>query len=125
MLFQEMGLSRAVMHYQERVDKVANIAFWANASLSVLLTLVVFLIAPFAAVFYHEPRLANALRVQSLVLLLTSLYLVQETLLRKAFQFKQIFVRNLVPVVSSFLVAIPLAALGLGYWALIVASLVE
>jgi PST family polysaccharide transporter len=125
MLFQDLGLSRAVMHYQERVDEIANIAFWANTLLSTVMAFVVISSAHIIGAFYKEPRLVDVLRVQSIGLILTSLYLVQETLLRKAFRFKQLFARSLVPVVSSFVIAIPLAALGFGYWALIVASLVS
>lgn len=121
--FQDLGLSRAVMNAQDSLEDVANFAFWANLIFGVTLMLLVAGLAPLAAESFRDSRFVAALRVQSLGFLIAGFSIVQETLLRKDLKFREVFFRNLASILIPFVVTLPLAALGFGYWALIVGSL--
>ncbi|MFH0965722.1 MAG: lipopolysaccharide biosynthesis protein [Planctomycetota bacterium] len=123
-IFQGMGLSQALIRRtEEELPRAASVAFSLNASLGATAYAVVFLFAPLIARFLGEPRLVAVLRVQGLTLLVASLASVQIALLHRSFLFRRLFWLYLVPALSPLAVALPLAALGFGYWALVASAL--
>ena len=118
-LFHGMGLSQALIQREKDVESAADVAFWSNLTLGVFIAITIVLLAPCISSFFHEPRLFAVLRVQSIAVIISSLSSVQNALLQRKFKFKKLMGLTLVPSLMPLIVAVPLAILGLGYWALI------
>ncbi len=118
-LFHGMGLSHALIQREKEIEPAADVAFWSNLILGVFTAVTIVLLAPWISTFFHEPRLTDVLRVQSIVVVILSLSSVQDAFLRREFRFKKLMGLTLVPSLIPLIVAVPLAILGLGYWALV------
>lgn len=94
-------------------------AFVYNLAVAVLLYLAMFFSAPLIARFYAEPQLVVVLRVLGLVNILHAGYFVQDALLQKNMQFKLLAKRNIAAAIISGCLAITMAFLGWGVWALV------
>jgi len=123
-LFHGMGLSQALIQRAKDVESAADVAFWSNVTLGILIAITIVLLAPWISFFFHEPRLSAVLRVQSIAVIISSLSSVQNALLQRKFKFKKLMGLTLVPSLMPLMVAVPLAILGLGYWALIGSAIV-
>jgi PST family polysaccharide transporter len=123
-IFWDAGLSKALIQRQGEVEKTANIVFWTNMVLGVVIYGLLFLSAGFIAHLFKEPLAETVIKVQGLQIILASLFSVQTALLQKELNFKKLFyVRLLTSVLPGF-ASIPFALWGFGYWALVVGSLV-
>jgi teichuronic acid exporter len=118
-LFHGMGLSQALIQREEDMESAADVAFWSNVTLGVFIAIMIVLLAPWISSFFHEPRLTAVLRIQSITVVMSSLASVQDALLQKEFRFKKLVGLTLVPSLMPLIVAVPLALLGSGYWALV------
>jgi O-antigen/teichoic acid export membrane protein len=88
--------------------------------------LVVAVIAPVAASFFHTEELTSVVRVLAIILVLRALSTVAEALLERDLQFRRLAtVQAVSNVVGYGLVAIGLAAAGLGLWALVWAQVAQ
>jgi PST family polysaccharide transporter len=124
---QNLGLGKALIQREgdeKDIAQAANAIFWSNFSTSLVLYGLTFLGAPLIGAFYNDPHVVTALRVMSLILIINSFDVVQVSLLQRDFQFKRLFWRRLVPALSPIVIGVPLAMLGLGYWALVYGNLV-
>ena len=118
-LFHGMGLSQALIQRETDVESAADVAFWSNVTLGVFIAVTIVLLAPWISSFFHEPRLTAVLQIQSIAVIISSLSSVQNALLQRKFKFKKLMGLTLVPSLMPLIVAVPLAILGLGYWALV------
>jgi PST family polysaccharide transporter len=73
---------------------------------------------------FHDPRVALVLQVMAAQVAISAATSVHTALLQKEMQFKQLFWIRLLTVTLPGLVSIPLAIQGMGYWALVVGTLV-
>ena len=123
-IFWDAGLSKALIQRQGDVEKTANIVFWTNMVLGVVIYGLLFLSAGFIAHLFKEPLAEAVIKVQGLQIILASLFSIQTALFQKELNFKKLFyVRLLTSVLPGF-ASIPFALWGFGYWALVVGSLV-
>ena len=119
MLFQELGLSSALIYRQTEIEESADTAFWTVVSSSLVLYVVGFLSAPLVAEFFHEPQLVSVMRVLALTMLLTSFAQVPATLLVKELSFKRKVIPEIVAGIVGNGLAIVLAKMGYGVWSLV------
>ncbi|HIK46689.1 MAG TPA: oligosaccharide flippase family protein, partial [Leptolyngbyaceae cyanobacterium M65_K2018_010] len=56
-LFKDLGLAEATIQQEEITHQQVSTLFWINVAFSLLIALLVALLAPGIAWFYHEPRL--------------------------------------------------------------------
>jgi O-antigen/teichoic acid export membrane protein len=123
-IFWDAGLSKALIQRQGDVEKTANIVFWTNMILGIVIYGLLFLSASFIAHLFKEPLAEAVIKVQGLQIILASLCSVQTALFQKELNFKKLFyVRLLTSVLPGF-ASIPFALWGYGYWALVMGSLV-
>ena len=59
-LFRDFGLSAAAIQRPVVTEEQLSTLFWINVAVGAGLVLLVLAMAPFIAVFYHEPRLAES-----------------------------------------------------------------
>lgn len=124
-VFVEMGLTSALLHHQNATIKQYSSIFWLNIFISVAFYLLTFLIAPYASYFYSDIRLTDLIRVLGVNLLFVALGKQYRTLLQKEFQFKSIFIGEIISVVLGLITAITLAYWGYGVYSLVFSTLVK
>jgi len=121
-LFRDFGLSTATVQRDHVTDDQVSTLFWINIFVGVVLAFILIGLAPFVAIFYHEPRL-----VWVSVILATSFIFngagVQHTaLLERQVRFTALAAIDIISLVLSMGIGIGMAASGLGYWALVASA---
>ena len=97
--------------------------FYAQILFGIFLYLLLFVAAPSIANFYNIPEMSDMLRVAGLVLIVSSIRNIQNSVVSKTMQFKLFFVATSVGTIFSAFIGIGMAIAGFGAWALIVQNL--
>jgi O-antigen/teichoic acid export membrane protein len=122
-IFQDFGLGKTLIQRETEIEKSANIVFWTNLPLSIVIYLIIFLTAPLISVFFHEPKVIDVVRVLCFQIILFSFVTVHQALFQRRFQFKQLFFIRLSSSAVPGFISIPLALYGYGVWALVFGTL--
>lgn len=121
--FVDGGFGSALIQKKEPTKDDYSTIFWWNMFLSVVLYGILFLGAPAVARFYNLPILCDVLRVQGIVLIINALSIIQQNQLRKQLRFKRLATVTVISATLSAGIAIILAYLGWGVWALVAQQL--
>ena len=123
-IFWEAGMAKALIQRQTLVDEAANITFWTNISLGILISALIIGNSEFISQnFFQDLRVSTVLRVMTLQVIFGALASVQTALFQKEFEFKKLFWVRLGTVSFPSLASIPLAATGYGYWSLVIGTI--
>lgn len=126
-MFTDSGFQKYLVQHEFRDEdekyKNANIAFWTNLLIAILVWSVIFSFREPLAKLVGNPGLGNVIAIACLQLPMTSFSSIQMALYRRDFDFKVLFTVRLIAVCIPFVVTVPLALFGLGYWALIIGTL--
>lgn len=115
----EFGIGSSIVQKEVLGQKEISSIFWFNLLVGILTTGITILIAPFIAVFFKEPRLGPILMILSSAFFLSSLCIVQQSLLSKSLEFKFLYLVRISCSIISGLLAIILAYNGFGVWSLV------
>lgn len=121
--FMDCGFGAALIQRKHPTQEDYSTIFWWNICMSLVLYGIMYVISPIVANFYHMPILCKVLRVQSLVLIISAISLIQHNQLRKNLCFKKITIVNLIASVISLSVTIYMAYHGYGIWSLVAQNL--
>lgn len=122
--FIDGGFGSALIQKKNPNNLDYSTIFYWNLFLSLFLYAVLWFSAPFIAFFYNLSILTDVLRVQSLVLIINALRIVQINQLRKNLKIKIIAFVELVSAGIALIITIFLAWKGFGVWALVIQQLV-
>lgn len=122
-LFQDLGTGAALIQKKDNIIETANVVFFTNIFLGVSWYLVLFLLAPYIALYFRNDLVTPILRVAALGLLLGPFASVQGALLSRNLSFRKLFFLGVGPLIVSGTVSILLALYGFGVWSLIYGSL--
>jgi PST family polysaccharide transporter len=126
-MFTDAGFQKYLVQHEfkdeEEKFKNANVAFWTNFGVSIFLWLIIIIFSKQIAVLVGNPGLGNVIAIASIQLLLTSFSSIQMALFRRDLDFKTLFLVRIVAICIPFIITIPLALLGLGYWSLIIGAI--
>ncbi len=118
-VFKDLGTGTALIQ-REQVDEVLlSSLFWFNAAFGVTATAVIFAGAPLVAALYGEPRVSPIMLGMAISFLLSSLAIVQNSMLQRELRFATLSKIELASSASSYVVAISAALLGAGTWSLV------
>ena len=123
-LFWDAGLQKALIQTSEPLDEAANVVFWINLALGLVIYAVLLPTAPFLAIFFKNPESCAVLQVLGLQIIIGALSTVQQGLFLRDLDFKLLFWVRLATVVIPAFISIPLAYFGYGVWALVISSLI-
>lgn len=123
-VFVDAGFTKALIQRHELAPKDASTAFWTSLGLSVLIATLVFSFAHPLAAAFGEAELAPILQALSFSLPIIALSRTPAALLERDFNFKALSIRQLFGSLMGAVVAVPVALLGYGAWALIAQTLV-
>jgi PST family polysaccharide transporter len=124
LMLRDFGLSLAVTHHSDLDAHQVRQLYRLNLKLNVLLAAVVAATGPLLGWFYGQPSLVDVTLVQAVGLLILSLNTIPIGLLRRQMRFGVLAGIEAGSMVIGVLVAIGIAALGGGVWALVMMNLV-
>jgi teichuronic acid exporter len=119
-VFLDSGFGAALIQRQEITQVHICSIFYFNIVIGILATIILFLIAPWVAVFYNQPLLEPMMQVFSIRILIDSLGIIHATTLTKKIDFKTISKISIIAGTGSGVVGVSLAAIGMGVWSLVV-----
>lgn len=127
-MFTDAGFQKYLVQHEfkslQEKNKNANVAFWTNLTLSVLLWGVIIVLREKVATLVGNPGMGNVIAIACGQIVLTSFSSIQMALYRREFNFKTLFTVRMISVCIPFFVTIPLALLGGGYWSLVIGSMI-
>jgi PST family polysaccharide transporter len=125
-MLAEMGLSSAVVHQRPLTERHVRVAFTLSVTLATVLTVALFGLAPYAATVFRHPLLPAVLRAESPLFILMMVGMTARALLRRALDFRRLFLIEAGSFVGGYvLVAVTLALLGFGVWSLVLGVLAQ
>ena len=123
--FVDSGFSSALVQKKNRTETDFSTVFYFNIAISLIAYLVLFLSAPYIALYYKEPLLELVCKWMGVGLIIQGLSVVQIAKLTVLLDFKTQAKASLIAVVISGLLGVYLAYYGYGVWALLVQSLLN
>lgn len=118
-MFNDLGISAALVRAKDPSRAFWSTAFWTNFVLGCGLTIGVFYAAPWIAGFYGEPQVEPLVEALSAVLFMHCIMLVPMAWLQRNFRFRTIALIDLCATLVSAAIAIWAALAGAGVWALV------
>jgi O-antigen/teichoic acid export membrane protein len=122
-LFSDLGTTAAVVQRQDVSDEMLSTVFWFNVLFGLLATLAVLLIAPFAADFYREPRVAEIMHWLAFTFFAAGLRTVHQAVLQRSLAFNRLAALEIAGSVISSIVGVTAAYMGYGVWSLVYQSI--
>lgn len=119
------GFGSALIQKKEPTQKDYSTIFYWNLIFSVFLYLVLFVSAPYIAIYFKMPLLCKILRILGLILIVNALVIVQNNRLRKQLAFKTIALINIGSLLGASMIAIGAAYKGCGVWSLVIMQLLN
>ncbi|MCC4282810.1 lipopolysaccharide biosynthesis protein [Marinobacter salarius] len=121
----DSGFREALIRLQNVTQRDYATAFYANLMLGLVSYGILYFVAPIIVQFYGEPRLLDLIRVASLTVIITSFQVVQVANLSREMNFKIQLKASFPAGVVSGTLAVCLAYLDMGAWALVAQMLLN
>jgi O-antigen/teichoic acid export membrane protein len=121
----DSGFGSALIWKKNPTPADYSTVFYFNVSISLILYLIFYLLAPLIAGFYDEPKLIGLIRVLCLNFILLSFGLIQQVVLQKKVDFKLMSFVNVASSLVAGIVALYMALKGFGPWAIVVQILAK
>lgn len=118
------GFGSALVRKLDRTEVDCSTMFWFNVGMNFMLSMVLFLLAPWFTRFYNQPELLWLTRVAALNMFLNSTTSVHWSLYQCRRDFKTPAIVNCLSSLAGMPVCLTLAWLGWGVWALMWQSIV-
>ena len=124
-LLLDLGFSAAIVQRRDLDRAAESTAFWLVLLSAVLGAMFLFGVAPLAALFYRIPEVRPVLQVLSVSLVLSAPESFFAALLQRDLRFRLLGVRRVLGAFVAGAVALTLALLGFGVWALVAHVLIQ
>lgn len=121
----DFGLSWATVQRAQLSRNQIDALFFINTVFGLFLMVLSVLAAPYVADFYHRPEVTKIMVAASSALLLSAIAVQPTALMRRQMKLKELSLCSLWALSISAIVAIVLARLGFGYWALVVQLILQ
>lgn len=127
-VFTEAGFQKYLVYCDDRNEEefkqTVSVAFWTNFVLSMLLYIGLILLRNPVANLVGVSGKGIAISVAGVVLPLTSFSSIQAALFQRELQYKKLFIIRFIGAMIPIVITVPLALLGLEYWALLIGKIV-
>lgn len=115
----DSGFSLALIRKQDRTDIDNSTVFYFNIVTSIFLYFLLYAIAPFVSVFFHESQLTELMRVICLVVIINSFAIIQRVIYTSTVNFKVQAKATTTAAILSGIIGVIMALQGVGVWALV------
>lgn len=126
-VFTEAGFQKYLVYCDTKDDEefkqTVSVAFWTNFALSMFLFVGLIVLRNPVANLVGVPGKGIAVAVAALALPLTSFSSIQQALFQRELQYKKLFGIRFIASMIPLVITLPLALLGLGYWALLIGKI--
>jgi O-antigen/teichoic acid export membrane protein len=119
------GLASALVFDKKSTEDDYATVFYFNFFISLLLYLILYFSAPLISKFYNQPALISLTRWLSLVFVLNSLSIIQNTILVIKLDFKKQSLIKITALIISVIVSIILAFSGWGVYSIVAQALIQ
>lgn len=119
------GFNTALIQKKNADNVDFSTVFFFSLSLAIVLYFILFIVAPYIAIFYNQPLLIPVIRVLGTSLFLYSFNSVQRAYISKYMLFKKLFLSSLLAVILSGIIGIGLAYMNYGVWALVAQTILN
>lgn len=117
--FVDCGFGNSLIRKTDVKNDDYNTMFYMNMVLSIIMYLLLYVGAPWIAIFFERPQLVALLRVMGVLLIIQALCDVQNVILSKKIDFKTKTKASLIAALISGIVGICMAFSGFGVWSLV------
>jgi PST family polysaccharide transporter len=125
-VFVEGGFAQAIIQRENIEELHYDTAFWTSLAVGSSLTVLTYFFGPSAfAYLFSEPAIKPVVQVTSVLFTITALRSVQQSILTRRLQFKQLALRRALGTLVGGVTAVSLAVYGFGYWSLVALHLVS
>ena len=128
-VFTDAGFQKYLIQHEfadiKSLYRAANIAFWTNLLLSIATWMLIFLFSTPLVNLVGSPGYEIQLIVAALAIPMTSFSSIQQALFKRDFDFKGMFVPQMISSFVPLVVTVPLAIITHNCWALIIGSLMS
>ena len=126
-VFVDSSFQKYLIHYQFKDEteehQYMSVAFWANLAIALFIWAVISIFnAPIASLVGDAGK-GNLLIIMGVTIPLYSIIGIQNCKIKKDLNFKKLFVVRIVSATVPLFVTIPLALIGLNYWALVIGNI--
>jgi PST family polysaccharide transporter len=118
--FRDLGLSSASVQAKILTKLQRDNLFWINGGIGGVLTLIVFFASGIIAAVTKSPEVVHVAQVLSLTFFFNGLTTQYRASLLRSLRFRALMIIDITSAVIALGIAIYAAAIGLGYWALVV-----
>lgn len=122
-VFVDSGLGTALIQKKDADDLDFSSVFYFNFSICLVLYAVMFIVAPYIAIFYEDMTLTSVIRVLSLTIVISGVKGIQQAYVSRNMLFKRFFFSTIGGTIFSAFLGIGLAFSGCGVWALVAQQL--
>ena len=123
LVFVDSGMANSLIQKKDPDDLDFSSVFFFNVAFCLVLYLLLFIAAPWLAVFYKDESLTAIFRVLGLTIVVAGVKNVQQAYVSKTLQFKRFFFATLGGTLFSAVLGIAMAYMGYGVWALVAQQL--
>lgn len=124
-IFSMVGVGPALIQRPTINEKHIQTGFTLTILLSISFTLLLFITSTKISSFFNMPELEKILKAMSIIFILKGLSTVSESLMQRKLRFKLNAIINFISYFVYGLVGVVTALLGAGYWALVIAHIVQ
>lgn len=118
-VFVDSGLGTALIQKKDADDLDFSSVFYFNFIVCLVLYAVMFLAAPYIALFYEDSTLTSVIRVLSLTIVISGVKGIQQAYVSRNMLFKRFFFSTIGGTIFSAFLGIGMACAGFGVWALV------
>lgn len=122
--FRTLGLGAAIVQRKSCSDRFLNTIFWTSIGLGFAFATCVVVAAPLVGWFYADKRVSVITAALSLSFVLSAPSVVPGALLSRRMEFKRLAFIDIATNISRGIIAVTLATMGFGVWALVATGLV-
>jgi PST family polysaccharide transporter len=121
-VISSLGIGPALIFFPES-HRTSSTVFWANLIISFGIFGLAWFIAPFAALYFHDPRATDVIRILSLTYPISSAGHTYAFLLAKRLSFNRTFLPEFLTAVTKGLSSIIFAFAGFGAWSMVIGQI--
>jgi PST family polysaccharide transporter len=118
-VLKNLGVTSALVYRQDIKDEDAGETIVLSIVTGFIFFIICWLLAPFAAAFFHDSRVADLARALGFGFVLFALGGVHSALLQRQMRFVRRFLPDILLSLTKGVVSIWLALIGVGYWSLV------
>ena len=117
--FVDSGFGGALIQKLDADDVDFSSVFYFNVIMGLLIYAMLYIVSPYIAIFYNDPKITKVFRVMALTIIIGCVKSVQYSYIYKRLELKKFFMSTSVGTVISAFIGIYMAYNGFGVWALV------